>query len=73
MAVKTKKSPFKLNMRTFTDTAGKQTYIVFKIGPNKFHAFAEVQAKKAAMECGSGLPASEHTQTHWNKLWNSGE
>ena len=70
MAIKGKKSPFKLEMKTFRDRRDKLTYIVFKVGPKEYHAFCEVQAKKAAKECGSGLSVKEHTQTHWTALWN---
>jgi hypothetical protein len=57
-----------LEMRTFPGTKGN--YLVFRTGDGAFHAFLEVQAKAAALDCGSKLSRlGKTTPQHWKSLW----
>lgn len=64
-----KKDGYGLQIRTYMSVDRKSTYIVFKHVDGSYHAFVEVEAKVAAMCCGSDLDQEEHTRDHWNVLW----
>lgn len=64
-----KKGNTGLPVRTFNSSDGKNTYLVFKQIDGSYHAFVEVEAKDAAMSCGSELGKNKQTRSHWNKLW----
>ncbi len=67
--LKRKRGNVALEIRTFEGKDG-DTYIMFK-EPNedKFHVFVEVEAKKAADDC--GIDTSEgQTRSLLAKLWN---
>lgn len=66
-----KRSGMGLPIKTFESADGKNTYIVFKQSDGSYHAFVEVEAKDAAVHCGSKLDRSEITRRHWDKLWYS--
>ena len=59
-----------IQFRTFESDDGKNTYIVFKESDGSYHTFVEVEAKDAAIHCGSELDRNENTRSHWNALWN---
>ena len=65
MTVKRKKRGFGLEIKTFTGKSGT-TYIVFR-KQRSFHVFSEVEAKKAAEDCGE---REGTTQQRWRRLWN---
>lgn len=57
------------DIRTFESKDGKNTYVVLKQGKS-YHTFVEVEAKDAAIECGSKLERNAITRQHWNVLWD---
>lgn len=65
-----KKNSYCLPIKTFVSKDGKNTYIVFKQSNGSYHTFVEVEAKDAAMHCGSTLDRSSRTRDHWDKLWD---
>ena len=56
-----------LGVRTFSGKSGN-TYIVFRSLDGSYHAFVEVEAKKAARDCGAS-PGS-NTRTEWQSIWD---
>ena len=68
-----KKSGYGLPIKTFKSADRKNTYIVFKQTDGSYHTFVEVEAKDAAIHCGSDLDRSEITRKHWDKLWGDQE
>jgi len=66
--VRAKHTGLGLEIKTFEGTKG--TYVVFKLPKGGYHAFLEVQAKQAAMDCGSEHPRDVNTSIHWKDLWN---
>ena len=55
-----------LMMRTIVGKKSGQTYLVFRTLDGSFHVFVETEAKAAAIDCGSQLPANEaNTRQHW--------
>lgn len=59
-----------IQFRTFESEDGKNTYIVFKESNGSYHTFVEVEAKDAAIHCGSSLDRNENTRSHWGELWS---
>lgn len=59
-----------IQFRTFESEDEKNTYIVSKESDGSYHTFVEVEAKDAAIHCGSTLDRNENTRSHWNDLWN---
>jgi len=59
-----------IQFRTFESEDEKNTYIVFKESDGSYHTFVEVEAKDAAIHCGSTIDRKENTRIHWNDLWN---
>jgi hypothetical protein len=51
-----------LPIRTFQSPDGKSTYLVFKQSDGSYHTFVEVEAKDAAVHCGSELPRESITR-----------
>ena len=64
-----KRNGFGLPIKTFESSDGKNTYIVFKQSDGSYHTFVEVEAKDAAMHCGSEFDREEQTRKHWDRLW----
>jgi hypothetical protein len=66
-----KNQGYGLEIRTFEDQSGR-THIVFKSLDGSYHAFVEVEAKQAAIDCGSRLSRDENnTREHWKSLWDT--
>ena len=55
-----------LEIKTFVGRSGT-TYLVMRTGPGSYHVFAEVEAKKAARDCGAAEGAN--TRAEWKELW----
>jgi hypothetical protein len=64
-----KKDGFGLALKAFQSCDGKNTYLVLKESDGSYHAFVEVEAKDAAVNCGSTLNRDEITRKHWDSLW----
>lgn len=64
-----KREGYSLEFRTFESTDGKNLYLVFKEKDGSYHTFVEVEAKDAAIHCGSQLEREQITRRHWDKLW----
>jgi hypothetical protein len=65
--MKVKRKGLALEIRTFV---GKnETYVVFRTASGSYHAFAEVEAKQAAKDCGATKSAGS-TQTQWKEVWD---
>ncbi|UTW47127.1 hypothetical protein [Bacterioplanoides sp. SCSIO 12839] len=71
--IRLKRKGYGLPIKTFESGDGKSTYIVFKQPDGSYHTFVEVEAKDAAMHCGSQLDRTEITRKHWDTLWESDE
>jgi hypothetical protein len=56
-----------LETRTFKGKRG-DTYIVFRSTKGSYHAFVEVEAKKAAQDCGG---KGANTRARWQSVWNA--
>lgn len=67
--IKLKREGYSLEFRTFESGNGKNTYLVFKEKDGSYHTFVEVEAKDAAIHCGSELDREEITRKHWDELW----
>ena len=67
MSVKAKKRGFGPEVRTFAGT--RNTYLVFRTSRGAFHVFQEVEAKKAAKDCGAKADGS--TRQRWQRLWST--
>jgi hypothetical protein len=70
MAMKKKMQRFGLEIRSYAGRDGT-TYIVFRTSGGSFHAFAEVEAKQAAREC--GVKREGTTRQMWESLWSIGQ
>jgi hypothetical protein len=74
MTVPKPKSIWPLAIKAFSSTDGKRRYIVFRT-PHKraaqraYHVLMEVEAKDAAIDCGSNLTRYHSTPKHWDILW----
>ena len=62
----TKRRGMGLEMRTRLGQSGC-TYLILRTGKGSYHVFAEVEAKEAAIDCGT--PSSGNTRTQWKALW----
>jgi hypothetical protein len=60
-----KRSNAALEVKTFVGNSGT-TCLVFKTVDDKFHVFAETEAKQAAKDCGA---EGKHTRDYWRSLW----
>jgi hypothetical protein len=54
-----------LEAQTFTGKSGSN-YVVFRSPGGSYHVLVEVEAKKAAKDCGG---TGANTRTKWNSLW----
>jgi hypothetical protein len=63
-----KRAGFGLEAKTFTGKSGR-TYIVFRSANGSFHAFAEVEAKEAARDCGAA--PGHNTRSEWESRWKA--
>ena len=64
-----KRKSFGIEIKTFRGADG-ENYLVLKAGNSKYHVFAEVEAKKAAIDCGCKLdPRQNDTGTMWKERW----
>jgi len=68
MAVKRKKRGLGIEMRTFEGQSGSR-YLVFRTREGAFHVFLEIEAKEAAVDCGSR--GRGNTRQMWEHLWGS--
>jgi hypothetical protein len=66
MPGKTKKLDLGLEVKTISGTSGRP-YLVFRTQDGNFHVFREVNAKKAARDCGAALEASARRM--WKSIW----
>ena len=65
-----KRSGVGLEMRVFT-ARRRRRYLVLRTPRGAFHVFAEVQAKDAAVDCGSTFDRSTaNTRQMWQGLWS---
>jgi hypothetical protein len=64
--LKDKREGTELQFKTFVGSDGTR-YLVFRSLEGSFHAFAEVEAKQAARECGAAELAN--TRQMWESLW----
>jgi hypothetical protein len=65
-----KRSDVRVEIKTFSGK--KCNYLVITAGDGKFHVFAEVQAKEAAIDCGCKLnPRSNNPTTMWRERWKA--
>jgi hypothetical protein len=67
--IKLKRDGYGLDFRTFESDNGKNNYLVFRNSDGAYHTFVEVEAKDAAVHCGSKLEREEITRKHWDELW----
>jgi hypothetical protein len=58
-----------LEFKTFIGADGRR-YLVFRSLEGSFHAFAEIEAKQAARECGATESPTANTRTMWESLWD---
>jgi hypothetical protein len=56
-----------LQMKTFTGRSGK-SYLVFRTLKGSYHTFVEIDAKKAAVDCGGKGP---NTRAVWKSVWDA--
>ena len=56
-----------LEFRAFKGKSGK-SYMVFRTTKGSYHAFAEVNAKDAAIDCGS---PKGNTRAQWKAVWDA--
>ena len=63
-----KRSNVALEVKTFDGGSGTR-YLVFRTPDDRFHVFAETEAKAAAKDCGG---EGRHTRDYWRSLWNTG-
>jgi hypothetical protein len=63
-----KRAGLGLEAKTFIGESGT-TYIVFRSPKGGYHAFAEVEAKKAARDCGAAM--GHNTRAEWKSLWGA--
>jgi hypothetical protein len=55
-----------LEVKTMRGSSGRP-YLVFRTQDGNFHVFREVNAKKAASDCGAALEAG--AQRMWKSIW----
>jgi hypothetical protein len=67
MELKDKREGTALAFRTFSGRDGRN-YLVFRSLDRSFHVFTEVEAKRAARECGAAELAN--TRQMWDSLWD---
>jgi len=63
----------RLSFRTFlskTKSKPRKRYLVFKLPDGSFHAFVEVEALEAAIDCGANAKKSRDTRVLWKEVWN---
>jgi hypothetical protein len=60
-----------LDFKTFLGKDGKP-YLVFRTPKGAYNAFAEVEAKAAAYDCGAerGTPTKDTPRSLWRSLWD---
>jgi hypothetical protein len=63
---KPKRRGYALETRTYRGRSGN-SYIVHRTRDGTFHVFMEVEAKSAAVDCGS--PKTGNTRAQWGALW----
>ncbi|MEX2170513.1 MAG: hypothetical protein WD851_14455 [Pirellulales bacterium] len=68
MATKGKRKGLGLDIRMFDGKEG-ESYIVFKTTKGSYHVFKEVEAKQAALQCGSNAEGNTNTRQMWGTLW----
>ena len=69
-AVRFKRSGVGLEMKVFAGS-GKRRFLVLRTPRGAFHVFAEVDAKDAAVVCGSRLDRkTATTRQMWQELWS---
>ena len=56
-----------LQMKTFTGKSGK-SYLVFRTTKGSYHTFVEVEAKRAARDCGG---KGTNTRAIWKSVWGA--
>jgi len=56
-----------LEFKTFEGKSG-DVYTVIRTTKGAFHVLVEIEAKRAARDCGSKKP---NTRTAWKELWDS--
>jgi len=56
-----------LEVRTFTGTSG-DTYVVFRSPKGSYHVLVEIDAQKAAKDCGG---KGSNTRQKWQSLWGA--
>ena len=61
-----KKVGLGLEVKTIKGKSGRP-YLVFRTQDGNFHIFREVNAKKAARDCGAGLAANDRGL--WQSVW----
>lgn len=66
ISMKPKKKGLGLEMKIFESLDGKHSYLVFRTLSGSFHVFVEVEAKKAALECGA---ERGNQRQMWQNLW----
>ena len=66
MALKRKRRGSGLEIKTFDGKDG--TYLVMKSPSGSYHAFVEIEAKAAAVSCGSNRKSGT-PQDYWRALW----
>jgi hypothetical protein len=63
-----KRAGLGLEFKTFNGKSGK-SYIVFRTPKGGYHAFAEVDAKEAAIDCFA--PKDRNTRAQWKAVWDA--
>ena len=61
------KKIYGMDVKVFTSRDGKRKYLVFRTHRNSYHVFLEVDAKKAARDCGA--KKGKTTRELWRELW----
>lgn len=56
-----------LEVRSFTGKSG-DTYIVFRSTGGSYHVLVEVEAKRAAQDCGG---KGANTRAKWASIWDA--
>lgn len=68
-----KRKSFGIEMKTFQGSKG-ETYLVLTDGGRKYHVFGEVEAKKAAIDCGCKLdPRKNGPGPMWKDRWKNAQ
>ena len=63
-----------LQVKVFKSKDGKTDFIVFRTPRGAYHVFVEVDATKAAIECGMERKSTRaHTRQFWDALWKKTE